>query len=197
MSQGDSARVALGTTGAPLAGDAAHTLRRFVVPGTYDPITRGHLDVIERATQLCDEVVVAVAASRDKRGGPAFSLEKRVELAREATTHLPTVSVRPFSGLLVQLAREVGATAVVKGLRVMTDFEYELQQASLNARLDPSISTIYVMAGSDYAYVSSSAVREMAKLGGDVAAFVTPNVEAALRELYGPQTWFSPARREQ
>lgn len=190
---GENAAGAAGTTRVPQTG-SSHTPRRFVVPGTYDPITRGHLDVIERATHLCDEVVVAVAASRDTRGGPAFSLERRVELAREATAHLPTVSVRPFTGLLVQLAHEVGATAVVKGLRVMTDFEYELQQASLNSRLDPTISTIYVMAGSDYAYVSSSAVREMASLGGDVAAFVTPNVEAALREIYGPQTWFAPKR---
>ncbi len=164
-------------------------VRRFLVPGTYDPITRGHLDVIERATHLCDEVIVAVAASRDKRGGPAFTLERRVELAREATSGMNGVRVVPFSGLLVQLARELGATAVVKGLRAMTDFEYELQQANLNYQLDPGIHAIYVMAGQDHAYVSSSAVREIASLGGDVSAFVTPSVERALREIYGPQTW--------
>ncbi len=162
-----------------------HTWRRFLVPGTYDPITRGHLDIIERSTHLCDEVIVAVAASRDKRGGPVFSLDERVEMARVALADLPTVTVMPFSGLLVEFARSLGGvTAVVKGLRLMTDFEYELQQANLNYRLAPELEAIFVMGGANYGYVSSSAVREIASLGGDVSQFVTPNVEEALKLRY-------------
>lgn len=169
-------------------------LRRFLVPGTYDPITRGHMDVIERATHLCDEVVVAVAASRDKRGGTAFTLEERVELAREALRVFPTVRVLPFEGLLVEFARSLGGvTAVVKGLRLMTDFEYELQQANLNYRLAPELEAIFVMGGATYGYVSSSAVREIASLGGDVSQFVTPNVEEALHRRYGVPTQNVPS----
>lgn len=160
--------------------------RRFLVPGTYDPITRGHLDVIERATHLCDEVIVAVADSRAKRGGPAFSLDERVRLATEATAGIPGVRVVSFTGLLVDCVREIGGvTAVVKGLRLMTDFEYELQQANLNYSLSPDLETIFVMGGAAYGYVSSSAVREIASMGGDVSPFVTPNVEAALKRRYG------------
>jgi pantetheine-phosphate adenylyltransferase len=163
----------------------ARPARRFLIPGTYDPITRGHLDVIERATHLCDEVVVGVAASVDKRGGTAFSLDERVRLAREATAHLPQVEVLPFTGLLVDFVRSLGnVTAVVKGLRLMTDFEYELQQANINYYLAPELETIFVMGSADYGYVSSSVVREIASLGGDVSLFVTPSVEAALRERY-------------
>ncbi len=159
--------------------------RRFLVPGTYDPITRGHLDVIERATRLADEVIVAVAESKHKRGGTAFTLDERVALAHQATEHLPGVSVMPFTGLLVDFARSLGGvTAVVKGLRLTTDFEYELQQAHLNYRMAPELEEIFVMGGADYGYVSSSAVREIAELGGDVAPFVTPGVEAALRRRY-------------
>lgn len=172
--------------GAPEACSAGgHSPRRFLIPGTYDPITHGHLDVIERATHLCDEVVVAVAASRNKRGGTAFTLEERVEMAREAVSYLPTVTVEPFTGLLVDFVRSLGnVTAVVKGLRLMTDFEYELQQANLNYRLSPDLETIFVMGGATYGYVSSSAVREIASMGGDVSQFVTPNVEAALKLRY-------------
>jgi pantetheine-phosphate adenylyltransferase len=159
--------------------------RRFLVPGTYDPITRGHLDVIERATHLADEVIVAVAESKHKRGGTAFTLEERVALVEEATAHLPGVSVMPFRGLLVDFARSLGGvTAVVKGLRLTTDFEYELQQAHLNYTMAPELEEIFVMGGADYGYVSSSSVREIAELGGDVSPFVTPGVEAALRRRY-------------
>ena len=165
----------------------AGTPRRFLVPGTYDPITRGHLDVIERASHLCDEVVVAVAESRGKRGvGTAFTLQERMVLVEEAVGGLPNVRVTSFTGLLVEFARSLGGvTAVVKGLRLMTDFEYELQQANLNYRLAPDLETIFVMGGAEYGYVSSSAVREIASLGGDVSQFVTPNVEAAQLRRYG------------
>ena len=167
-------------------------LRRFLVPGTFDPVTRGHLDVIERATRLCDEVVVAVAESRSKRGGPVFPLERRLELVQQAIRDIPRVRAVSFTGLLMKLAHDLHATAVVKGLRAMTDFEYELQQANLNYVLDPQISAIYVMSGSDYSFVSSSAVREIARMGGELSPFVTPEVERALREVYGPMTWQAP-----
>jgi pantetheine-phosphate adenylyltransferase len=164
---------------------ADRPLRRFVVPGTYDPITRGHLDVIERSRHLCDEVVVAVAASVDKRGGTAFTLDERVAMAREALDGRDGITVMPFTGLLVDFVRRLGGvTAVVKGLRLMTDFEYELQQANLNYYLAPELETVFVMGSAAYGYVSSSAVREIAGLGGDVSLFVTPNVEAALNRRY-------------
>lgn len=171
---------------------AGHPVRRFLVPGTYDPITRGHLDVIERSTHLCDEVVVAVAESRGKRGGTAFTLEERVSMVEEAVSDLPTVRVMPFRGLLVEFARSLGGvTAVVKGLRLMTDFEYELQQANLNYKLAPELETIFVMGGAEYGYVSSSAVREIAGLGGDVSQLVTPNVEVALLRRYAGRADFA------
>lgn len=163
----------------------ARPVRRFLVPGTYDPITRGHLDVIERATHLCDEVVVAVAASRDKRGGTAFTLEERVALACEALADMPGVTVLPFTGLLVEFARSLGVTAVVKGLRLMTDFEYELQQADLNSHLSPDLESVFVMSSPQYGYVSSSIVREIASLGSDVSTLVPANVNARLLERYG------------
>ena len=160
--------------------------RRFLVPGTFDPITRGHLDVIERASRLCDEVIVAVAESKHKRGGTAFTLEERVQLVREATAHMPSVSVMPFQGLLVTFARSLGGvTAVVKGLRLTTDFEYELQQADLNARLAPDIESIFVMSSPELGCVSSSVVRELAALGGNVGLLVPPCVERRLRTHYG------------
>ena len=168
----------------------AAQFRRFLVPGTYDPITRGHLDVIGRAARLCDEVIVAVAASPAKHGGPLFSLDERVAMARQATRDIEHVRVLPYTGLTVEFARTHGATAIVKGLRAVTDFEYELQQANLNYQLAPDISVIFVMADSVHSYVSSSSVREIASLGGDVSAFVTPEVEAELRRIYGPQRFF-------
>ena len=118
-------------------------MTRALTPGTFDPITSGHLDVITRASQLMDEVIVAVAAS--ERKNPLFSLEKRVQMVRQATAHLPNVTVQPFSGLLVDFAREVGAECVVKGLRAITDFEYEFQMTALNYQLDEELETVFIM----------------------------------------------------
>ena len=161
------------------------TITHVLVPGTFDPITYGHMDVARRARRICPRVTVAVAASLGKRGvGTTFSLEERVELAREALADLDGVEVLPFSGLLVDFAREVGAQAVVKGLRAMTDFEYELQQADLNYRLDPELESIFVMSSPEYGYLSSSAVRQIASFGGDVSTFVPPCVAAALRTRF-------------
>lgn len=169
-----------------------HQWRRFLVPGTYDPITRGHLDIIMRASTMCDEVVVAVAESPEKHGGPSFSLEQRVALARDAVKDLPNVTVAPYRGLTVAFAREHHITAIVKGLRAVTDFEYELQQANLNYQLAPDINAVFVMADPSMSYISSSAVRELASFGADLSALVTPTVERALRELYGPKLWPEP-----
>lgn len=161
------------------------SITHVLVPGTFDPITYGHIDVARRARRLCPHVTVAVAASLGKNGvGTAFSLEERVELARRALAGIEGIEVKPFTGLLVEFAREVGASAVVKGLRAMTDFEYELQQADLNYRLDPDLESIFVMSSPEYGYLSSSAVRQIASCGGDVSPFVPPCVAQALKERF-------------
>lgn len=157
-------------------------MTRALTPGTFDPITSGHLDVITRASQLMDEVIVAVAAS--ERKNPLFSLEKRVELVRKATAHLPNVTVQPFSGLLVDFAKEVGAECVVKGLRAITDFEYEFQMTALNYQLDEKLETVFIMSPPQYMYLSSSIVREIASLKGDVSGFVPACVKEALDERF-------------
>ncbi|MCF2620729.1 pantetheine-phosphate adenylyltransferase [Collinsella tanakaei] len=160
-------------------------IEHALVPGTFDPITFGHIDVVTRARRLFPRVTVAVAASIGKNGsGPTFSLEERVALASEALAGIEGVEVRPFRGLLVDFAREVGAGALVKGLRAMTDFEYELQQADLNYRLDSDLESIFVMSAPQYGYISSSVVRQIASFGGDVSSLVPQNVQAALREHF-------------
>ncbi len=159
-----------------------------VLPGTYDPITLGHLDVIMRAKRLFGRITVAVAASRSKHGvGTVFSLDERVVMIRDALIEkgVEGVDVLPFEGLLVDFCREVGASGVVKGLRAATDFEYELQQADLNAHLAPDIESVFVMASPQYGYVSSSIVRELASLDSAVDTLVTKNVAACLAERYG------------
>lgn len=155
-------------------------MKRGMVPGTFDPITSGHLDIIERAAGLLDELVVAVALSPDKGGGPLFSLEERVELVTSVTAHLDNVSVRPFDTLLVNFAAEVGARVIVKGLRAVTDFEREFQMAALNWRLDSDIETMFIMAVPEYMYLSSSAVKEIAGHGGSIRGLVPDEVVAAL-----------------
>ena len=168
-----------------------HTDRveHVVVPGTFDPITYGHIDVVRRARRIAGRVTVAVAASLGKNGtGPALTLDERVELARQALADEGVsegVDVRPLTGLLVDFCHEVGAGAVVKGLRAMTDFEYELQQADLNYRLDSDLESIFVMSSPEYGYISSSIVRQIASFGGDVSEFVPPCVGAALKRRFG------------
>ena len=145
-----------------------------LTPGTFDPITVGHLDVITRASQLVDEVIVAVAESVKKK--PLFTLEERVALAEEATRDLDNVRVVPFDGLLVDFAHEVGATAVVKGLRAITDFEYEFQLALANRKLNADLDTVFLMTSSEYMYLSSSVVKDIAVHGGSVAGFVPDEI---------------------
>lgn len=155
-----------------------HIMRRALTPGTFDPITAGHLDVITRASQFVDELIVGVAASPKK--GPLFSLEDRVALAKEATSHLPNVRVEPFDNLLVNFVKELEATIIIKGLRAITDFEYEFQMTALNYQLDQEIETIFIMSPPQYMYLSSSIVREIASLHGDVDGFVPDCVKSAL-----------------
>lgn len=167
---------------------ASHHISHVVVPGTFDPITYGHLDVIRRARKLFAHVTVAVAASVGKNGtGPAFSLEERERMINDALKEegiASGVDVVSFTGLLVNLCHEVGAGGVVKGLRAMSDFEHELQQADINSQLAPDIESIFVMSNQKYAYVSSSLVRELASMGSDVSFLVPACVESCLKRHY-------------
>lgn len=159
-------------------------ISHVVVPGTFDPITLGHLDVIRRARKMFPQVSVAVALSaRKNETGATFSLEHRVEMVRASLdeAQLSDVNVYPFEGLLVQFVKSIGAQAVVKGLRAMTDFEYELQQSDLNTRMNPDIESIYVMSNPKYGFISSSVVREIASMGADVSMMVPACV---LQHLY-------------
>ncbi|MHB1016378.1 MAG: pantetheine-phosphate adenylyltransferase [Coriobacteriia bacterium] len=155
-------------------------MNRALCPGTYDPVTNGHLDVIERAAAIFDEVVVGVALSPDKGGGPLFDLEERVAFIEGALSHLDNVVVRPFDSLLVEFAQEMDAKAIIKGLRAVTDFEREFQMAQLNYRLDQSVETMFIMSVPEYAYLSSSAVKEIARHGGSVVGLVPDTVCEAL-----------------
>jgi pantetheine-phosphate adenylyltransferase len=137
-----------------------------VYPGTFDPVTNGHLDIVTRATRLVHRLVIGVAVNVGKE--PIFSLDERVELARAE------IEVRPFSGLLVAFARDVGATMVVRGLRAVADFDYEFQMAGMNYRLDPGIETVFLMASERHQFIASRLVKEIARMGGDVSSFVPP-----------------------
>ncbi len=155
-------------------------MKRAIVPGTFDPVTSGHLDIVERAAWLFDELVVGVAVSDRKNGGPLFSAEERVAFIETATEHLPNVSVRAFDTLLIDFAHEVGASVAVKGLRALTDFEREFQMAALNWRLDSKVETMFIMAIPEYMFLSSSAVKEIARHGGSVRGLVPDVVCDAL-----------------
>lgn len=156
-------------------------MRRVLVPGTFDPITLGHLDVIRRSSQMFDEVIVGVAASKNKGNGTLFTLAERVDLAREVTSEFENVEVRSFDNLLVDFATSIGVTAIVKGLRATTDFEYEFQMAMLNYKLEPTLETLFVMSSPEFMYVSSSIAKEIASLGGATKSLVPPLIEQALK----------------
>ena len=155
-------------------------MKRGIVPGTFDPITSGHLDIIERAAGIFDELVVGVALSAEKGGGTLFTIDERVTLLEGVVSRLDNVSVSPFDTLLVDFAEEVGATVIVKGLRAVTDFEREFQMAALNWRLDRDIETMFIMAVPEYMFLSSSAVKEIADHGGSVRGLVPDEVADAL-----------------
>jgi pantetheine-phosphate adenylyltransferase len=156
--------------------------RVAVYPGTFDPITNGHIDLVERATALFDRVVVAVADSPVK--GPCFDLDGRIELAQLALAGLRNVEVRGFSTLLAHFVAEIGAGVILRGLRAVSDFEYEFQLASMNRHLIPSAETLFLTPAEQYSFISSSLVREIARLGGDVSDFVHPAVQHALSRRY-------------
>lgn len=151
-----------------------------VYPGTFDPITNGHSDLIERATLIFDKVIVGVAASPSKQ--PRFSLQQRVELAHRVLDGIERVEIREFDTLLVEFTRQCGADVILRGLRAVSDFEYEFQLAGMNRRLAPEVETMFLTPAEQFAYISSSLVREIAALGGDVSEFVHPAVVAALRD---------------
>ena len=158
--------------------------RIAVYPGTFDPITNGHVDLVLRASSLFEKIVIGVAASPGK--GPALPLDLRVELAREALADLPNVEVRGFGSLLADFVREVGAGVVLRGLRAVTDFEYEFQLASMNRHLIPEAETLFLTPAEQHSFISSTLVREIARLGGDVSAFVPPAVAQALTARWKP-----------
>ena len=150
-------------------------------PGTFDPITLGHEEILRRAVKLFDKVVVAIAANPGSKE-PMFSLEERVALARAAVNHIPNVG---YKGLTVDFARAEGLTAIVRGLRAVSDFEYEFQLATMNRHLTEEVETIYLTPTEKYTFISSSLVREIARLGGDISEFVSPKVNKALLERLG------------
>jgi pantetheine-phosphate adenylyltransferase len=158
-------------------------MRRAIYPGSFDPVTNGHLDVIERARKLFDEVIVAVAINDQKQ--PLFAPDERLAMLRQAIT-INAVRVAPMEGLLVEFAASEGAHAVVRGLRAISDFEFEFQMALMNRKLDSEIETIFLMPKEEYTYLSSRIVKEIAKLGGDVSAFVPPLVAEALARKFKP-----------
>jgi pantetheine-phosphate adenylyltransferase len=153
-----------------------------VCPGSYDPITNGHLDVIRRAACLYDEVVVAVVNRSVRKSGSLFGIEERLRFIEQATADLPTVRVEPFSTLVVEFARSVGAKTIVKGLRAISDFEYELEMNQLNRRQDPEIESVYLMASAQYSFLSSSGVKELATFGGRIDDLVPDGVARRLQE---------------
>jgi pantetheine-phosphate adenylyltransferase len=158
------------------------TPRIAVCPGSYDPITNGHLDVIGRAAEIFDEVIVAVVNLSVRKGRTLFETAERVSFIEEATAHLPNVRTEPFSTLVVDFAREVGARAIVKGLRAISDFEYELEMNQLNRHQSSDIDTLYLMASPQYSFLSSSGVKELATFGGTIDGLVPERVAARLQE---------------
>jgi pantetheine-phosphate adenylyltransferase len=156
--------------------------RTVVCPGSYDPVTNGHLDIIRRAANVFDRVVVGVVNNPVRKSGTLFSAEERKGFIEDATADLPNVEVEIFSVLLIEFARSKGATAIIKGLRAISDFEYEFEMAQLNKTLDPEIESIYIISSPSYSFLSSTGVRELASFGGDVSELVPSSVAAALAE---------------
>ncbi len=157
--------------------------RTAIYAGSFDPITRGHADLITRSLEFVDRLVVAVATNVAKQ--PLFTMAERVDFIRAAVGEEPRVEVREFRGLLVDFARDVGATLVIRGLRAVSDFEYEYQMALMNRHLSPALETVFLVPSLETTYISSSLVREVARFGGDVSGLVHPAVQAALREKLG------------
>jgi pantetheine-phosphate adenylyltransferase len=159
---------------------------RAIYPGSFDPITNGHLDVLSRAARLFDEVIMAVAINQSKQ--VLFSVKERVELLKASCQHLPNVRVASFNGLLVDFARQSEAKAVIRGLRAVSDFEFEFQMALMNRSLEPELEALFLMPSEEYSYISSRMVKEVARLGGEVSRFVPKCVEDALKARFAAQS---------
>ena len=157
-------------------------MKRAVYPGSFDPMTLGHLDIIKRASQMFDELIVAVLNNNQK--SPLFSVDERVKMIQDVTTHIQDVEVTSFSGLLVDFAKEKNSHIVVRGLRAVSDFEYELQMAQTNRTMMPDIDTVFLSTELDYSYLSSSIVREVASLGGDISKFLPKEVINLVKNKY-------------
>jgi pantetheine-phosphate adenylyltransferase len=159
------------------------TTNTAVYPGTFDPITHGHTDLVTRAARVFGKVIVAVAESEHKT--PFFTLEKRIELAQSQLGHLDNIEIVGFSNLLVEFVQEIEATVIIRGLRAVSDFEYEFQLASMNRHLASSLETLFLTPDDKYGFISSTLVREVARLGGDVSEFVGPQIESAMKKQFG------------
>lgn len=157
---------------------------KAIYPGTFDPLTNGHLDLIARGAKIVDELVVAVLRNSEK-GSPLFTVPEREEMLREATAEMPNVTVATFEGLLVEFAKQIGAKAVLRGIRAVSDYEYELQMAMMNRKLDPELETLFMMPGERYTYVSSRLIKGVFELGGDVTSLVPPIVVERLKAKTG------------
>lgn len=163
------------------------TLRTGLYPGTFDPVTRGHTDVIRRAAKLVDHLIVGVAINRDK--GPLFSLEERVEMIKRETAPISektgiVIEPRPFENLLMHFAEEVGASVIIRGLRAVADFEYEFQMVGMNRALNAEIEMVFLMAEPQHQAIASKLVKEIARMGGDISKFVSPEVKASLKQKF-------------
>lgn len=156
--------------------------RIAVYPGTFDPMTNGHVDLVVRAAPLFEHLVVGIAHNPIK--GPSFGLDERIELARESLSNIPNVEVRGFNTLLAHFVRDIGASVILRGLRAVSDFEYEFQLASMNRHLIPEAETMFLTPAEQFSFISSSLVREVARLGGDVSGFVPPAVQRRLAALW-------------
>jgi pantetheine-phosphate adenylyltransferase len=163
---------------------------RAVYPGSFDPMTNGHLDLIDRSATLFDELVVAVLVNPGK--SPLFTLEQRVELVRHCVRHRPNVRVGHFSGLLVDYAARIDARIIVRGLRAVSDFEYEFQMALMNRRMAPTIETVFLMPAARYSFLSSSLVKEVRQLGGDITGLVPPIIDSAMQAQLEGRPWDIP-----
>ena len=155
-------------------------MRRAICPGSFDPVTYGHLDIIRRSRSLADELIVGVLNNKAKT--PLFSVEERVKMLEEMTKNMPGVKVVPFEGLLIDFAKEMSAGIVVRGLRAVTDFEYELQMAQTNNKLSPELETVFLTTSLEYSYLSSTIVKEVAAFGGDISQFVPETIERRIQE---------------
>ena len=153
-----------------------------VCPGTYDPVTLGHIDIIGRSAEVFDQVIVAVVNSPVRKQKTLFTIDERIELIREATGKIPNVQVKPFDTLIVEFARSNGASAIVKGLRAISDFEYEFEMNQLNRKIAPDIESMYLMSSPQFSFLSSSGVKELAMFGGDLSELVPEPVAARLQE---------------